>query len=134
MEQTQVDVEWDAEAYHQASDPQFNLAMELLAELRFEGHETVVDAGCGTGRAAEQILRRVPVGRVLLVDRSKNMLRLARRLLSPRYSDRVEFIKADLQTFCLPDRADAIFSNCALHFVPDKILLFQNFQWTLRPG
>jgi trans-aconitate 2-methyltransferase len=43
-------IEWDAAAYDKLSDPQFSWGMKLLATLPLRGDETVLDAGCGSGR------------------------------------------------------------------------------------
>ena len=47
-ERTRVD--WDAATYDRVSDPQESWAPEVLARLALEGDETVLDAGCGSGR------------------------------------------------------------------------------------
>jgi trans-aconitate 2-methyltransferase len=126
--------EWDAETYHRSSDPQFELAMALLDTCPLAGDETVVDAGCGSGRVTEKILERLPEGKVIAVDRSRNMLDLAEHILVPRFGPQIELVQADMQTFCLDREADVVFSNMALHFVADHERLFQNLHATLRPG
>jgi trans-aconitate 2-methyltransferase len=126
--------EWDAEAYHRASDPQYELALALLDTCPLAGDETLVDAGCGSGRVTEKVLERLPDGKVIAVDRSRNMLDLATHVLVPRFGEQVELVQADLQTFCLDAAADAVFSSMALHFVPDHARLFQNLRATLKPG
>lgn len=50
----------------------------MLARLWLRGDETVVDAGCGTGRLTAELARLLPRGRVLALDLSENMLRKAR--------------------------------------------------------
>ena len=42
--------EWDAASYHRLSAPQFSWGVRVLERLRLNGDETVLDAGCGTGR------------------------------------------------------------------------------------
>jgi trans-aconitate 2-methyltransferase len=66
--------EWDAQTYDEVSDPQFNWGMEVLERLELRGDETVVDAGCGSGRVTEQLLERLPNGRVIAVDGSSAMV------------------------------------------------------------
>lgn len=126
--------EWNAHNYHEHSHPQFELAMDLMDTLNFKGDEVILDAGCGTGLLCEQLLHRVPQGRVIGVDVSDNMVQLARDFLSPIYDDRISIRRADLQVFCEPELANLIFSTSALHFVADHRLLYQNFAKILRPG
>src|SRR4051795_13611064 len=77
--------EWDAETYDQVSDPQYSWGMEVLERLELRGDETVVDAGCGSGRVTEQLIERLPEGRVIAVDGSEAMVEKAKeRLGGPR--------------------------------------------------
>ncbi len=126
--------EWNAHTYHEHSHPQFEIAMDLMEQIAFCGDEVVLDAGCGSGRLCEQLLRRLPEGRVIGIDASENMVHAARSFLAPIYGDRIMIRRADLQIFCEPEIANLIFSTSALHFVADHRLLFQNFAKTLRPG
>jgi trans-aconitate 2-methyltransferase len=45
-----VTTDWDASTYHRVSGPQAEWAEKVLARLPLQGHETVLDAGCGSGR------------------------------------------------------------------------------------
>ena len=47
---------------------------EVLARLELRGDETVLDAGCGSGRITEALIERLPRGRVIAVDASASMV------------------------------------------------------------
>lgn len=127
-------MEWDAKAYHRLSNPQLTWGRKILERLRLRGHETVVDAGCGSGRLTAELLERLPEGRVIAVDRSQNMLDEAREHLAPRFGPRVSFLCADLQTIELPEPVDLVFSTATLHWVLDHDELFARVARLLRPG
>lgn len=126
--------EWDADTYHRVADPQVTWGRRVLDRLPLRGDETVLDAGCGTGRLTAELLARLPQGRVLAVDASAEMLRVAREQLVPRFGDRVGFVQADLQTLRLPDHVDAIFSTATFHWVLDHPRLFRHLHDVLVPG
>jgi trans-aconitate methyltransferase len=126
-------VEWDAEAYDRISDPQYNWGRTLLDSLSLRGNETVLDAGCGTGRLAEDLVNRLPNGKVIALDSSENMVGLARERLA-KYGMRAEVLRADLADFQLPQPVDVIFSNAVFHWVPDHDALFRNLYRALKPG
>jgi trans-aconitate methyltransferase len=126
-------IEWDATAYDKLSDPQFSWGMKLLATLPLRGDETVLDAGCGSGRLTEELLKRLPNGRIVALDLSANMLQNAQERLT-RAGNRVLFQRADLSNFCLSEAVDGIFSNAAFHWVPDHDSMFLSLFRALKPA
>ena len=126
--------EWNSEVYQRVSAPQFGWGKKVLDRVRLRGDETVIDAGCGTGRLTAELLAHLPQGRVLAVDLSGNMLQTARRELQPRFNGRTWFVVADLQDLPLAEAADGIFSTAAFHWVKDHERLFRSLHAALRPG
>jgi trans-aconitate 2-methyltransferase len=126
--------EWNAGAYHQISNPQFAMAMPVLARLPLRGDETVVDAGCGTGRVTEKLLERLPGGRVIAIDVSTNMLATARAYLAAAFGRQAMFVLADAAALPFEEAADAIFSTASFHWVLDHPALFRSLFRSLKPG
>jgi len=126
--------EWDAETYQRVSEPQLAWGRTVLARLDLAGHETVLDAGCGTGRLTAELLDRLPGGRVIAMDLSGNMLSVARRELSPRSHGRVDYVQAHLLDRCIAPVADVIFSTATFHWVLDHPRLFRELRAMLVPG
>lgn len=126
--------EWDAEEYEHLARPQDSWGLRILAMLSLDGDETVLEAGCGTGRDTARLLRRLPKGRVFALDGSARMLELARIRLAGSL-DRVELVHGDLrQPLELPSPVDVVFSVAAFHWIPDHLELFRNLAGALRPG
>lgn len=124
--------EWDAGAYHALADPQEEWGREVLDRLTLAGDETVLDAGCGSGRLTALLLERLPRGRVVGVDASFAMIDKARETLGD--DARVELIASDLLDLELPEPVDAIYSNAALHWILDHQKLFARLHAASRPG
>ena len=130
----QPTTEWNATSYDRIADPQARWGAEVLARLALDGDETVLDAGCGSGRVTELLLQRLPNGSVVALDQSVAMLDEARRRLA-RFGDRVEYVQADLgKPLPVDRRVDAILSTATFHWVPDHDALFANLARVLRPG
>ena len=126
--------EWNAEAYHRVSNPQFEWGIGVLDRLRLRGDELVLDIGCGTGRLTEELVQRLPGGRVLAIDLSSNMLRVARDYLKPPYDARIQLALADAAALPVYEQADAIFSTATFHWVLDHPSLFRSLRDALKPG
>src|SRR5215470_3228907 len=102
--------EWDAATYDALPLPHERWGRRTLDRLPLEGHEHVLDAGCGTGRDTALLLDRLPDGRVTAVDGSRRMLERLRERLADRL-DRVDVVEADLtEPLALPAPVDAVFS------------------------
>jgi trans-aconitate 2-methyltransferase len=121
---------WDAGTYDRVSGPQAEWAALVLDRLPLEGHETVLDAGCGAGRVTRMLLERLPQGRVVAVDSARSMVEHAREALD----ERATVIQADLAELELDEPVDAVFSNAVFHWVPDHERLFERMFAALRPG
>lgn len=108
---------------------------DVLDRLSLRGDETVLDAGCGSGRVTERLVDRVPDGRVIALDGSPSMVEAARGRLA-RYGTRVELVVADLAApLPLPDASvDAILSTATFHWIEDHDALFRHLAAVLRPG
>jgi trans-aconitate 2-methyltransferase len=81
--------DWDAHAYDRISGPMARWGADVLFRLPLLGDETVLDAGCGSGRVTERLAERLPAGRVIAVDGSPAMLEAVRQRLA-RFGSRVE--------------------------------------------
>jgi trans-aconitate 2-methyltransferase len=126
--------DWDAATYDRIADPMTRWGGTVLERLPLRGDETVLDAGCGSGRVTEQLAEVLPRGRVIALDGSPAMLGEARSRLA-RFGDRVEYVLADLRRpLPLSAPVDAILSTATFHWVPDHAALFANLAAILRPG
>ena len=106
----------------------------MLERLSLRGDETVLDAGCGTGKLTAELLALLPGGRVVAVDLSQNMLEQAEKHLTPAFGGRVTLVAADLQHLPFQYAFDGIFSTAAFHWVLDHDGLFRHLHDALKPG
>ncbi|MDY6795459.1 MAG: methyltransferase domain-containing protein [Actinomycetota bacterium] len=74
---------WDAEDYRQPSSQQKKWGRELLSRLALEGHERLLDLGCGDGKLAVKIAERLPCGSVHGIDKSEEVASLTGRTYPP---------------------------------------------------
>jgi trans-aconitate 2-methyltransferase len=128
--------EWDAGTYDRVSGPQFAWGNEVVDELELDGSETVLDAGCGSGRVSELVLARLDPaagGRLICVDGSAAMVAEAQKRLGPG----VTVIHSDLLKLTAGDLGgpvDALVSTATFHWVLDHDALFAAALAWLKPG
>ncbi len=125
--------DWNASAYHRVSVPQTAWGREVVERLQLRGGETVLDAGCGTGKLTRLVAERLPQGRVIALDASADMLDGARKELAS-FGTRVRFVQASLPKLPLVEKVDAILSTATLHWVLDHPAVFAAFRAATRPG
>lgn len=126
--------EWNAESYHRVSGPQTAWGRKVLSRLAVDGHERVIDAGCGTGRLTAELMHRLPQGRLIAIDRSWNMLLTARANLRPEFGRRIAFVRVELPLLPFDSYADLVFSTATFHWVRDHQKLFCEILHALRRG
>jgi trans-aconitate 2-methyltransferase len=126
--------EWDARTYDRVADPMARWGFAVLERLPLAGDETVLDAGCGSGRVTERLVEGLPRGHVVALDASRAMLDEARRRLA-RFGSRVTYVEADLGRPLPPiGPVDAILSTAVFHWVRDQDGLFRHLAAVVRPG
>ncbi len=125
---------WDPDIYRASSANQQRWGQALLARLRLQGHETVLDIGCGDGRLTVRLARRVPRGYVVGVDRAPAMIRAARAAFSRRMYPNVHFLIMDARALGFRATFDVVFSNAALHWVRDHRSVLRGIRASLKPG
>lgn len=126
--------EWNAASYHRVANPHVDWGEAVLARIPLQGDETVIDAGCGTGRLTERLLERLSSGHVIAIDQSANMLAAAEAHLGPRFGRAVTFRRRDLLTIEADSSADFIFSTATFHWITDHDALFAALYGALKPG
>lgn len=122
--------DWDASSYHRLSLPHEEWARAILDRLPLAGDETVLDAGCGSGRVTAMLIERLPEGRVIAVDGSPSMVAKVAEVLRPED----EALVSDLTALELGQPVDAIFSSAVFHWIEDHELLFRRLRASLRRG
>jgi len=125
--------DWDAASYDRLAAPQEEWAREVLERLPLRGDETVLDAGCGSGRTTRLLLERLPRGKVIGVDGSESMIAGAREALGS-YGERIELVHSDLLALELAEPVDAVFSNAVFHWIFDHEALFARLRAAIKPG
>ena len=125
---------WDGVAYDALPLPHEQWGIRTIEALNLQPNETLLDAGCGTGRDAQLALAQLPNGNLVCVDQSTTMLDQCRT----RFGDdaRVQILEGDLDQ-ALPvevESVDAIMSVAALHWLAHHNNVWQHFFNALKPG
>ncbi len=104
---------WDSESYDDDHDFVYEYGGDVLELLDPQPNERILDLGCGTGHLTAEIAKRAES--VVGVDASSEMIAQAQ----DRYPE-LDFQQADAREFEPKSRFDAVFSNAALHWIPDE--------------
>ncbi|MBN1886889.1 MAG: arsenite methyltransferase [Thermoflexales bacterium] len=105
-----------------------------IAEL--QAGEVVLDLGSGGGIDCFLAAKKVgPQGRVIGLDMTPDMIKLAQRNAKKIGLANVEFRYGEMEDIPLPDSSvDVIISNCVINLSPDKDAVFSEAYRVLRPG
>ena len=105
-----------------------------IAEL--QPGAVVLDLGSGGGIDCFLAAKKVgPEGKVIGLDMTPDMIKLARRNARKVGATNVEFRYGEMEDIPLPDESvDVIISNCVINLSPDKDAVFGEAFRVLRPG
>lgn len=125
---------WDGVAYDALPLPHEQWGKRTIEALNLAPHETLLDAGCGTGRDAQLALEQLANGALVCVDQSSTMLDQCRSRFG--HDSRVQIFLGDLDKPLpvAPESIDAIMSVAALHWLADHNNVWQHFYSALKPG
>ena len=98
--------------------------------------ETVVDLGSGAGFDAFIVSKIIgQSGRVIGIDLSDEMLKLARKNAQKGHYSNVEFLKGDIEHLPLKDQiADHVISNCVINLSLKKDKVYREAYRVLKKG
>jgi trans-aconitate 2-methyltransferase len=120
---------WDPDQYLRFSQPRLRPAIDLLSRIALEQPQHVYDLGCGAGNVTALLLQRWPAAAITGVDSSAAMLTSAAKALP-----QVRWQQQSLDQWRADVAADLIYSNAALHWLPDHRHLFPKLISSLKPG
>jgi len=120
---------WNPEQYLKFAGPRFRPAQDLLMRVAIDSPRTVYDLGCGAGNVTRMLAQRWPGAQIVGVDDSEAMLAQAKREATD-----IIWKRQGLAEWAPEEPADVIYSNAALHWLPDHLTLFPRLMDQLAPG
>lgn len=120
---------WDPHQYLAFAGHRLRPALDLLARIPDKGQRSIVDLGCGPGTVTAYLTKRWHEADVLGLDSSEEMLAKAGSA-----APKARFQTADIGDWSPPRKVDLIYTNAALHWLPDHQTLFPTLFSHLKPG
>jgi len=134
MAEQQKRYAWNAEDYAKNSASQYAWAKELIPKLKLSGTEALLDIGCGDGKVTATLAQCLPQGYAIGIDNSDDMINLARRTFSQDTCLNLSFRRMDARELTFKEKFDRVFSNAALHWIPDQPAVLAGVQRSLKTG
>lgn len=125
-------IKWNPAEYAAQSSQQQLWARELMAKLKLQGRESILDIGCGDGKVTAELARGVPEGRVVGIDSSPEMVAFSSRQFGGQGNLRFEV--ADARALPFDGEFDLVFSNAVLHWVHDHRPVLAGIRRSLKAG
>ncbi len=124
--------DWDGSKYATISDLQAGIGHTLIDALSFRSHEKILDIGCGIGNLTLEIAARCSQGEVLGIDTAPSMIDQAQARCSDLSNINFRVMAAEQLSFW--QEFDVIFSNSALHWIPQNDRVVAAMSAALKPG
>jgi len=118
---------WDVDQYERFKNERAQPFRDLAALIEPRPNMLIIDLGCGTGELTRELHEQLAASETLGIDSSESMLQKA----AP--SSTLHFQLGDIASFATDHPFDTVFSNAALHWIPDHEHLFTNLMSLLAP-
>lgn len=106
---------WSPEQYERFKAERKQPAVDLMALVEKRPRMRVVDLGCGTGELTRELHEHLEAIETIGIDNSETMLLKAGSF----GGEMLRFEQGDIEAFVADQPFDLVFSNAALHWVPD---------------
>lgn len=120
---------WSADQYLKFADHRLRPAQDLIARIPLSAPAVGVDLGCGAGNVTAKLVERWPGLAMTGIDSSADMLAQARRDFPA-----MAWTAGDIAAWTPPRPVDLLFSNAALHWLPDHPALFARLMGQVAEG
>ena len=120
---------WNPEQYLKFAEPRLRPAVDLITRIDAANPAHVFDLGCGAGNVTRLLKTRWPDAHITGIDDSAEMLARAAKSVGG-----VTWVQQSLADWQPGHAADIIYSNAALHWLPDHRGLFAKLVNQLAPG
>lgn len=111
---------WSPEQYERFKAERRQPFVDLVSLIEKRPRMRVVDLGCGTGELTRELHETLAAEETLGIDDSETMLLKAGHF----GGEMLHFAKDNIEAFVTDKPYDLVFSNAALHWVPDHEQLF----------
>jgi trans-aconitate 2-methyltransferase len=122
---------WNPTQYNKYQREREQPFWDLLAMIQPRAGMRIVDLGCGTGAITRVLHERLQAASTLGIDRSARMLEHAQQSERP---PGLGYEVGAIEDFAGDGGYDLIFSNAALHWVPDHDALIPRLAAAVRTG
>lgn len=120
---------WRPDQYERFKEERKQPFLDLVALVEKRPRMRIVDLGCGTGELTRELHQHLAAEESIGIDNSETML-----LKSSAFgSAMLRFERGDIEAFVADRPFDLIFSNAALHWVPDHHALLKRLASFLAP-
>jgi trans-aconitate 2-methyltransferase len=120
---------WNPQQYLKFSGHRLRPAVDLLMRIPDLQITRVADLGAGAGNVTKLIRERWPDANIVGVEGSAKMVAAGKKA-----APEVEWLHQDLGSWQPPHAYDVIYSNAALHWLPDHARLFPALMEKVAPG
>ena len=119
---------WDVDQYERFKNERAQPFRDLAALIEPRPNMRIIDLGCGTGELTRELHEQLSASETLGIDSSESMLQKASS------SATLHFQLGDIESFVADRPFDLLFSNAALHWIPNHERLFTRLMPLLAPN
>jgi trans-aconitate 2-methyltransferase len=127
-----IDFEWDAKFYQKHSSVQYELGLRAIEKLNPRDNENILEIGCGNGILTVTLAKKIPNGKIIAIEPSKEMAQQAKENLKDHGITNVKIVNTDAIKINYENKFDSVFSNSAIHWIKKQELIYRLIYRSLK--
>src|SRR5690348_4805137 len=120
---------WNPACYERFQVERNQPFFDLLELVKPKPSMKIIDLGCGTGELTRTLHEKLAARSTLGLDSSPSMLERATAFTTSGLT----FVQSEIESLSWGDSYDLVFSNAALHWVPDNPAVLAHIAKVLAP-
>jgi len=131
---SEKNLKWDSDLYNKSSALQYQLGAIAIERLGDKVFENILEIGSGNALLTIDLAKKYPSARIVGIEISKEQCEQASKNLQRYDVDNIEIFCMDAIDITFNNEFDLVFSNSAIHWIPDLEKMYKLLNRALKPG
>lgn len=131
---SEKNLKWDRHLYNKSSALQYQLGALAIERLGNKQFKNILEIGSGNALLTIDLANKYPNSRIVGIEISKDQCEQSSENIQRNDVNNIEIVCMDALDIAYENQFDLVFSNSAIHWIPDLEKMYNLLNQALKPG